>query len=91
MTVQYYDSREDRPYTTDELIAICNGQLRPYPESWYDTAEDVLAYRDMCLADQHAEDLLSYEEHPEDFPDWYWAATYRSPVQQWRLLRCDLL
>lgn len=83
--MQYFDKYQNRDYTVQELTAMLNGEIKPYPQPWYDTEEDILEYKNSVILDEF-EDAIAYLTSPDgedDEIDW---SQFSMSVNKWENL-----
>ncbi|GEM_PF-2311411 len=83
--MQYFDKYQNKDYTVDELTAMLNGQIKPYPQGWYDSEEDTLEYLNSNIEEEF-EDAIAYLNSPDgedDEIDW---SQFSMSVNKWENL-----
>jgi hypothetical protein len=89
----YIDTRKE-DWTTEELLALYSGEVKPYPQGWHDTAEEIIAHRNAsvqsdwedsheAIAKRCCEAQIASGECDEDEIDW---SEFSCPVEPWAYL-----
>ena len=82
MTTTYIDCREEREFTTEEVLALCNGHAKPFPNGYYQTEEEIIERRNDALeSDLEGLTIKDLEEHHEHFT---------CPLNRWEYLALSI-
>ena len=78
----YIDCREEREYTQEELLKLCGGEAKPYPNSWYATEQDILLRKNQCFRDEYAD--IDPLDEDNDY------SHFSCPVERWAYMSLSI-
>lgn len=87
--MQYIDTRnESHDFTTEELTALLQGTIKPYPSLWYETEEEILDLRNEGFASDWDDCMtaIASGDSNEDEIEW---SEFSMSVEKWQNLYCN--
>ncbi|MBH8566730.1 hypothetical protein I8748_32040 [Nostoc sp. CENA67] len=79
--MHYIDTHQERDYSQEELIALCTGNAKPFPSSYYQSEKSLITEKNASHWREYQElEKQEYEEEGGDYSE------FSCPLHKWQYL-----